>query len=569
MYEAFYSLRGRPFGAFSGTSDCWLSPETEQSLQHAVASLQNGAEIVLISGPRGSGRTTLARELERRLSSQYRSVFLGHCEFAGALELWRTILFELGQDFASMGMDEAELVVLRAARELQSEHDGLLVIADDADSLSDTLLDDLRRLTVQRHDGRPVVQLVLSGTYDLEERLAAPELQQVAERVGRQIVLEALTREQSGEYLQHRIAAVEGSVTDVFSETALQSIATACDGNLQCLDQLADHALLLGFANEERPVSDATVAAALEDLKGLSLPWNIPTTTQPVVPHPGDESSPESETPVDGTRVQDSSGDDTCVAVAGPPPCQSWWDNETDAATIEVGAEQSLEPATVCTEGDTPMIPSEDPSSLDRPLSEDDAASAPEIHESQVVDPYAALDRAAESHGGSVTNPAHVPTGTTFVCESHIESFDDESDRRSTHDEDDRSRTTSGIETRLLLDVTDLRNELRAESESIRASKPSTAHVQEIALKDPDWDIVEPEAAAPPLDAHAVNEASDAAFRPTETMIDVVPSDADDEQAIAVDNPEQRRYARLFTRLKERRADAQSESDQLSLRLWR
>ena len=507
-------------------------------------------------------------------------MFLGHCEFAGALELWRTILFELGQDFASLAVDEAELVVLRAARELRSEHDGLLVIADDADSLSDALLDELRRLTVQRHDGRPVVQLVLSGTYHLEERLANPELQQVAERVGRQIVLEALTREQSREYLQHRIAAVEGTVTDVFSEAALQSIAAASDGNLQCLDQLADHALLLGFANEERPVSDATVAAALEDLKGLSLPWNIPTTTQHDAPHPGDESTPESETAlqdlltdsataVDDTRVQNSSGDDTCVAVDGPPPSQSWWDNETDAATIEVGAEQSLEPATVCTEGDTPMAPSEDPSSLDHPLSEDDAASAPEIHESHVVDPYAALDRAAESHGGSGTNPAYVPTGTTFVCDSHFDPFDDEDDRPSTHDENDHPRTTNGIETRLLLDVTDLRNELRAESESIRASEPPAAHVHEIASKDPDWDIVEPEANAPPVDARAVIEASDAAFRPTETMINVDPSEVDDEQGIAVDDSEQRRYARLFTRLKERRADAESESDRLSLRLWR
>lgn len=579
MYEAFYSLRARPFGSHVGGGDTWLAPDVDQSLQHAVASLENGSEIVLMSGPRGSGRTTLSRELGRRLAPRFQTVFLGHCEFASPLEMWRTILFELGQEFASLSADDARLCVTSAAREVRADRDGLVVIADDADSLGDGHLDEFRRLLVQIHEGRPLVQLVLCGTYALEERLANPELQQAAERIGRHIVLESLTRDQSRNYIQHRLESVGGQLPDVFSDAALQSIAAACDGNLQCLNQLCDHTLLLGFANEERPVTEATVAAALEDLKSLSLPWNIPSISQHDAPAPAGDPDSAQETPSSGegeppltdaeeTHAEVSVGDDTRVAASGPDVSRMWWDNEGDAAAIEVGAEQSSEPDAACTEDARMSTASDDSSSMNAASSESRDLSDPDVQESAVIDPYAALDRLAELGVSGGTELPNIPTGTTFVCEAPAGDDSAASGDDPDNQDGEPPRTSNGIETRLLLDVTALRNELKAESEI--EHRVEAAAVREIAPTDPAWDVVEPAADEPSAeDAAPVAEIEDA-FKPTEPMIEVDDLDpADARSGACGEGGEHRRYARLFTRLKERRSDMESESGPQSLRLWR
>ncbi|MBL8852032.1 MAG: AAA family ATPase, partial [Planctomycetaceae bacterium] len=331
MYEAYYLLRTRPFGA----GNCWLAPQVAQSVQHAVASLQNGSEIVLITGPTGSGKSAVSRELARQISSRLQPVVLAHCEFGSAGELWRTIQFEAGLDPVPTNCeDDARLGVLRAARGLRPQLDGMLIVADDADALRNALLDELRRLTVQRHEGRPVVQLVLTGTFALEERLANPDLSSLSHRIGQHIVLESLTRDESREYITFRIQDAGGQLHDVFTDAALDAIVAACDGNLHCLNQLCDHALLLGFANEVRPVSPGIVTAALDDLKGLSLPWNLPSTpAAEETPQFAPREDRDPQVSLESDRTDENSTD-------GPAADdrRSWWDDVGEAATIEVGA---------------------------------------------------------------------------------------------------------------------------------------------------------------------------------------------------------------------------------------
>lgn len=549
MYEGFYLLRARPFGVDASAGGCWLTPDTERSLQHAVACLENGTEIVLVSGPAGSGKTTICRELAGRLSNRLRPVILPHSDFDGPSDLWRSVLFELGSDAAGLHDDDARLALLRGARNVRPERNGLLIVADGAEALSDGLLEDLRRLTVQRHEGRPIVQLVLCGTYELEERLTRPELHSFSRRIGQQIVLEPLSREQSRLYLLHRVSAAGGATASIFDDEALEAICTAADGNLHCLNQLADHTLLLGFTNEERPVTAATVAAALEDLKGLPLPWNIPLATD----HGESTLAEEMDFETTESAAEEGAGHRT-----------SWWETAGDAAAIEVGADQTpdqvlMNPSEVCAMSgphDEVAVPTE-------PMI---AALGPDGGDLEVVDRYAALDRMTEQGRTGLA----VPVAPLVPPESRVEIV--QSQKR-----EERLRThTGGMETKLLLDVAALRNELKAQGVGGTAgqSAPRIMVPQEMAPIEADWDIVEPELDDAGGDAWCEPTVCDldVKFARTEPMLSVgsEPLAATTlSPRVGSDTAGPRRYARMFTQLQERRAAVKKDIMAWPLRLWR
>lgn len=553
MYEGFYLLRNRPFGVDACAGGCWLTPETERSVQHAVACLENGAEVALVSGPVGSGKSTISRELARRLSDQLRPVILPHSEFDGSSELWRSILFELGSDAPGLRDDDARLALLRAARNVRPDRNGLLIVADDAEVMSDGLLEDLRRLTVQRHEGRPIVQLILCGTYELEERLTRPELHSFSRRIGQQILLEPLSREQARLYLLHRVSAAGGTAASLFDDAALEAICAAADGNLHCLNQLADHSLLLGFTSEERPVTGATVAAALDDLKGLPLPWNIPLTADGPETLPAEETELRSvDAEIAETATEEDAGDRT-----------SWWDTAGDAAAIEVGADRtSAQDLTNLNEVTAMSGPPDDAVPDESPM----PALEPEGMDLDVVDPYAALDRMAEQ---GRTAPM-VPVAPAVQSAAHVEEV-------QTQKREERLRThTGGMETKLLLDVTALRNELKGHAAGITAeeSAPLFTVPREMAPTEADWDIVEPElddAVGEPWCEPTVCDL-DVKFARTEPMLSIggeapVATDRSSDGRSDTSNP--RRYARMFTQLQERRASVKKDIMAWPLRLWR
>jgi type II secretory pathway predicted ATPase ExeA len=562
VYEAYYLLRKRPFGI----GNCWLAPQVAKSVQHAVSSLQNGSEVVLVSGPVGSGKSAICRELARQLSPKLKSVVLAHCEFGSAGELWRTIQFEAGLDPVPTTCEEdARLSVLRAARGLRPRLDGMLIVADDADALSNSLLDELRRLTVQRHEGRPVVQLILSGTFALEERLANPDLTNLSQRIGQHIVLDSLSRAESRAYIAFRVQDAGGELNEVFSDAALDAIVAASDGNLHCLNQLCDHVLLLGFANEERPVSADIVTAALEDLKGLSLPWNLPAT-------PAAAEVPQSAKILENIRPTDSPQPDITAENASSALAvraadrRSWWDDVGDAAIIEVGAPTSQSPP------EPGVMPPSNPAFAARPAGDTPAV---EIQEIAVDDGYATLDRLSELQSidrdavrpFAAERPRLPPAPAATVAERIVSPALSSEAEVPTYKQ-------RGVETRLLIDVTNLRKEIRAAAATVpETPRVPAARVAEMAPTEPDWDVVQPEPDAPAAiwpdrsgEAPAIRRVG-----ATKPLIEVASLRAElsDKAAPPAETPPQRRSARLFTRLQQRRAETAAESASPPVRLWR
>ncbi len=276
MYEEFFGLQRRPFSA-TPDATCFVPLEGAQSALDALAvSCERGQGISVLTGETGVGKTLVGLRLAFELQPTFATAFLNHSVFPTRRALLQAILFELNRPYNRMAEQELRLELMAALRTLIPQHQGLVVVLDEAHRLSLPVLDEVRLLTMLTDNGVPLARVVLIGNRDLEERLADPELSEFRQRICCQVDLEPLTQAESIEYLRMCVEIAGAHPDDLFAPEVLPFIAKAADGNPRCLNQLADHSLLLAFVSEQRPVTADVVRDALNDLKQLPLHWNDP-----------------------------------------------------------------------------------------------------------------------------------------------------------------------------------------------------------------------------------------------------------------------------------------------------
>ena len=295
MYETHFGLLRRPFFA-TPDPDCFVPFESaDNALVGLRLCIEGSKGFGILSAPAGTGKTLLCRKLIVDLRDRFATVFLANSNFPTRRSLLQAILYELGHPYMRMAEQELRLEMKTAAMEIRPEKEAVLLVVDEAHLLGNQLLDELRTAANIDLDGTPLIHVVLSGQLELEEQLIDPDLAALNQRVGCQVTLESMTREESAMYVAHRLQWAGADLEDVIQHEAMSVIPHAADGLPRCLNQLCDHSLLLSYVADERPVSEATVREALEDLKQLPLHWNEPAPASNVAAHAEPELEQKTE----------------------------------------------------------------------------------------------------------------------------------------------------------------------------------------------------------------------------------------------------------------------------------
>ncbi len=282
MYETFFGLNRRPFLATPDAS-CFVATDSNQeALDALIVCAESGQGIGILTADAGLGKTTICQRLVQELDGPFRTVYLGNCNFSARQALLQAILYELGHPYSRMPEDELRLELKTAVKSARPEKQGIVLVFDEAHLLEEGLLEEIRTLADFSEDAHPLIRVVLSGQLSLEERLINPDLDALNQRVRCHVTLPTLTQLESATYLAHRLRWASGEIDKIFTPEAVRLIAHSGDGNPRCLNQLADHSLLLAFVAEAHPVSEAIVRDALNDMRQLPLQMNEPSFEQPM-----------------------------------------------------------------------------------------------------------------------------------------------------------------------------------------------------------------------------------------------------------------------------------------------
>ncbi len=194
MYEAFFKLNSRPFASSPNSRAYFPAQAIEAGRQSLARTVDRAEGVGLIVGPPGTGKTLLCQLLAEQFASRFAVALLTGGRLKTCQALLQSILYELRLPFRGLREGELRLSLMDYLEPREGGRQGLVLIVDEAHTLSSKLLDELRLLTNLIRDGLPRVRLVLAGSPLIEERLANPRLGSFSQRVATRLYLEPLDK---------------------------------------------------------------------------------------------------------------------------------------------------------------------------------------------------------------------------------------------------------------------------------------------------------------------------------------------------------------------------------------
>ncbi|MCL1088997.1 AAA family ATPase [Shewanella profunda] len=270
MYLKHFGLSQTPFSLTPNTGFFFgLSPHVE-ALQVLQTALQTGEGFIKVTGEVGTGKTLLCRKLINDLPSGFHCAYLPNPYLTPAELRW-AVANELGLNYAT-DIDQQQLTGLIQQQLLDLSRHGhaIVLVLDEAQALPDDSLEALRLFTNLETESRKLLQVVLFGQPELDERLKRQEFRQLRQRITFSYNLRPLTWDETDAYIRYRLAIAGRQGEPLFTPKLTRKIAYASRGIPRLINILAHKALLLSFGEGVTRVKASHVRDAILDTEDAS-----------------------------------------------------------------------------------------------------------------------------------------------------------------------------------------------------------------------------------------------------------------------------------------------------------
>jgi|GEM_PF-5973767 len=272
MYEQFFGFTGRPFLPNPQPLRYFAAESVESSRQALARCLSRGEGIGLLVGPTGVGKSMVCNMLDSQLRSEHKVALFQSGRLADRLSLYRTTMHSLNLDFHGRDESELRLELLDFVEKQQPTGSGLVMIFDEAHSLTLSLLEEIRMLTNLGGLNGPAFRVLLCGASILEERLTVPKLEPLSQRITTRCYLETFTRKETYGLIQSQLQAVGATNSALFADDACDAVFEATQGIARLIGQLCDRTLCLAAERNSNQIDVSIVELAWAHLQQLPTP---------------------------------------------------------------------------------------------------------------------------------------------------------------------------------------------------------------------------------------------------------------------------------------------------------
>ncbi len=275
MYEALLQSAERPFKATPDTRFYFAYDSIENARQSVTRAVLRAEGPCLVLGGAGLGKTLLSLLIAEAAESRFDIVKLHATGLCSRRALLQSILFELGLPYRGLSEGELRMSIMdRLMPSPETAPDGVLIIVDEAHTLSAKLLEELRLITNFARNGQPRARLVMIGSMRLEDTFAHPQMDSFNQRIAARCYLQPMNREQTAEFVRHQLRCAKVNPASIITNDGLRSVYAASEGVPRLVNQVMDHALVLGITQGQCPISASLIDEAWSDLQQLPTPWN-------------------------------------------------------------------------------------------------------------------------------------------------------------------------------------------------------------------------------------------------------------------------------------------------------
>jgi type II secretory pathway predicted ATPase ExeA len=266
MYLEHFKLQELPFRLSPDPAFLYLSKHHARAKAYMESTIWFTDGFVVITGEIGSGKTTLLETFLRELEKDVVVAQVAQTQVS-PIEFLQAVLVQFG--FSPFKMRKAELIATLNQFLVEQYAQGrkVLLIVDEAQNLSNRVLEEIRLLSGVETTKEKVLRIILAGQPELNEKLDSPELIQLVQRVRMRFHLTALTPEETEAYILHRLEVAGAHGRQLFVPETLPVIYRYAGGVPRLVNTLCDTALMVTFAAGEPAVGMAELKAAIDELQ--------------------------------------------------------------------------------------------------------------------------------------------------------------------------------------------------------------------------------------------------------------------------------------------------------------
>ncbi|HET6488173.1 MAG TPA: AAA family ATPase [Syntrophales bacterium] len=278
MYEQFYGLKEKPFEITPDPRFLYMSEQHREAYAHLTYALNESKGFTVITGEVGTGKTTLIQMLLSRLDGHTRTAHLFNPKLS-TRDFLKFICNDLGLKTDDLTTKGEFLTVLHGfLLECYARKERVVLIVDEAQTLSPKLLEEVRLLTNLETPKSKLLQVILMGQPELDKVLADQRFRQLKQRISVRYHLKPLNRGETKEYIEKRLKVAGARDCHIFEDSAIREIHRRSSGIPRLINVLCDNALVTGFV-EEKPVIDKRIIRDVaKDMAGPEMParpaWN-------------------------------------------------------------------------------------------------------------------------------------------------------------------------------------------------------------------------------------------------------------------------------------------------------
>ncbi len=287
MYRGFFGLRENPFNVSPDPRYLYLTEQIEETLSGLMYGIQTRKGIVTLTGEVGTGKTTLVnRVLDCLHQGATKTAFLFNSRM-NSTQLFDFVLAEFEIACESRAKSQQLMNLNQWLLDRYRAGETAVLIIDEAQNLTFPVLEEIRLLTNLETSTEKLLQIVLSGQPELEEKLNLPQLRQLRQRIMLRCKTSPLTKEQTNAYILERLK-IAGAATNgqpIFSALAIETVHLYSLGIPRVVNLLCEHALINAYVEQQRPIQpkiieDVAREFQLDQVEPVASPESLRTSAE-------------------------------------------------------------------------------------------------------------------------------------------------------------------------------------------------------------------------------------------------------------------------------------------------
>ncbi len=270
MYLDLFKLKELPFRLSPDPQFLYLSKQHARAKAYMESTIWFTDGFVVITGEIGAGKTTLIESFLKEIQADVVVAQINQTQVS-VVDFLQAVLVQFG--FSPFKMKKAELIATLNNFLIEQHGAGrkVLLIVDEAQNLTLRVLEEIRLLSGVETTKEKVLRIILSGQPELSDKLDAPELIQLAQRIRLRFHLTTLSAAEMRAYIEHRLEVAGAGDRHIFTEDTFNEIYRYTGGVPRLVNTLCDTSMMSAFASNRDSVTLGDVAAAVDELQWVEF----------------------------------------------------------------------------------------------------------------------------------------------------------------------------------------------------------------------------------------------------------------------------------------------------------